>query len=135
MVSEVLALPEVQDKPAMPARKKVAGKETGADRYQKLKKLSQNGESAYLTGKGLQGYSLPLLTAAINLAGMTFPAGSLLLPLTDITGNVTGGQLINSDGDKVFYPAVSCQVLLLPWLMFRLMLQNRSLSLKDMPLR
>ena len=45
-------LPEVQDKPAMPARRKVAGKETGADRYQKLKKLSQNGESAYLTGKG-----------------------------------------------------------------------------------
>ncbi|MDV5583905.1 DUF927 domain-containing protein [Enterobacter hormaechei] len=104
MVSEVLALPEVQDKPAMPARKKVAGKETGADRYQKLKKLSQNGESAYLTGKGLQGYSLPLLTAAINLAGMTFPAGSLLLPLTDITGNVTGGQLINSDGDKSLLP-------------------------------
>lgn len=37
MVSEVLALPEVQDKPATPAVKKVAGKETGADRYQKLK--------------------------------------------------------------------------------------------------
>lgn len=35
---------------------------------------------------------------------MSFPAGSLLLPLTDITGNVTGGQLINSDGDKSLLP-------------------------------
>lgn len=104
MVSEVLALPEVQNKPAMPARKKAAGKETGADRYQKLKKLSQSGESAYLTAKGLKGYSLPLLTASINLAGMSFPAGSLLLPLTDIAGNITGGQLVNADGDKSLLP-------------------------------
>lgn len=36
MVSEALALPEVQNKPAMPARKG-GGKRERADRYQKLK--------------------------------------------------------------------------------------------------
>ncbi len=104
MVSEVLVLPEVSEKPLMPAREKTPGKETGAGRYTRLEKQSRNGEPVYLTNKGLHGYSLPLLTQSLNLAGMTFPAGSLLLPLTDITGKITGGQLISPDGDKSLLP-------------------------------
>ncbi|EOK4167901.1 primase-helicase zinc-binding domain-containing protein, partial [Escherichia coli] len=100
MVSEALALPEIQEKPALPARKKAAGKEAGAERYTRLRQQSCNGEPVYLTNKGLHGYSLPLLSEPLNLAGITFSSGSLLLPLTDISGNITGGQLINPDGDK-----------------------------------
>ncbi|EJJ1126596.1 toprim domain-containing protein [Escherichia coli] len=104
VVSEVLALPEMLEKPALPARKKAAGKETGAQRYTRLRQQCRNGEPIYLTNKGLHGYSLPLLAQSLNLAGMTFSAGSLLLPLTDIAGTITGGQLINPDGDKSLLP-------------------------------
>lgn len=104
MVSEVLALPEILEKPALPARKKAAGKEAGAERYTRLRQQSCNGEPVYLTNKGLHGYSLPLLLQPLNLAGITFSSGSLLLPLTDISGNITGGQLINPDGDKSLLP-------------------------------
>ncbi|HHJ4567753.1 TPA: DUF927 domain-containing protein [Citrobacter farmeri] len=104
MVSEALALPEIQEKPALPARKKAAGKEAGAERYTRLRQQSCNGEPVYLTNKGLHGYSLPLLSQPLNLAGITFSSGSLLLPLTDISGNITGGQLINPDGDKSLLP-------------------------------
>lgn len=104
MVSEALALPEIQEKPALPARKKAAGKEAGAERYTRLRQQSCNGEPVYLTNKGLHGYSLPLLSQPLNLAGITFSTGSLLLPLTDISGNITGGQLINPDGDKSLLP-------------------------------
>lgn len=104
MVSEALALPEIQEKPALPARKKAAGKEAGAERYTRLRQQSCNGEPVYLTNKSLHGYSLPLLSQPLNLAGITFSTGSLLLPLTDISGNITGGQLINPDGDKSLLP-------------------------------
>ncbi|MFB1882656.1 alkaline-shock protein, partial [Salmonella enterica subsp. enterica] len=45
-----------------------------------------------------------MLSQPLNLAGITFCSGSLLLPLTDISGNITGGQLINPDGDKSLLP-------------------------------
>ncbi|EJH7012404.1 DUF927 domain-containing protein [Salmonella enterica] len=46
-------------------------------------------ESAYLQGKGLTGYRLPLLAD-----------GSLILPMVTLSGEVTGAQIIKPDGAK-----------------------------------
>lgn len=61
----------------------------GAQTALGLMKSAVMGESAYLATKGLAGRSAPLLGD-----------GSLLLPLRDINGEVTGGQLIRADGEK-----------------------------------
>ncbi|KGP43398.1 TOPRIM and DUF927 domain-containing protein [Morganella morganii] len=58
-------------------------------RYSGLLSQVQQGESAYLAGKGLTGFMLPLL-----------PDGSILLPLVNAAGTVTGAQTIKPDGGK-----------------------------------
>lgn len=58
-------------------------------RYSSLLSQVQQGESVYLAGKGLTGFTLPLL-----------PDGSLLIPLINATGTVTGAQTIKPDGGK-----------------------------------
>lgn len=58
-------------------------------RYNSLLPQVQQGESAYLAGKGLSGFMLPLLSD-----------GAILLPLVNATGTVTGAQTIKPDGGK-----------------------------------
>lgn len=58
-------------------------------RYSSLLSQVQQGESVYLAGKGLTGFMLPLL-----------PDGSILIPLMNATGTVTGAQVIKPDGGK-----------------------------------
>lgn len=58
-------------------------------RYSSLLSQVQQGESVYLAGKGLTGFMLPLL-----------PDGSILVPLMNATGTITGAQMIKPDGGK-----------------------------------
>ncbi|MBA0159687.1 MULTISPECIES: TOPRIM and DUF927 domain-containing protein [Pectobacterium] len=60
-----------------------------AARLAPLTAQAQPGESAYLAGKGLTGFSYPLL-----------PDGSLLLALQDGNGTDTAAQTIKPDGTK-----------------------------------
>ncbi|GLY61417.1 hypothetical protein Pcaca05_22740 [Pectobacterium carotovorum subsp. carotovorum] len=60
-----------------------------ATRLATLTAQAQPGESAYLAGKGLTGFSYPLL-----------PDGSLLLALQDGNGTATAAQTIKPDGTK-----------------------------------
>ncbi|PWC13315.1 DNA primase [Brenneria roseae subsp. americana] len=60
-----------------------------ADRLAKLTAQAQPGESAYLVGKGLTGFSYPLLSD-----------GTLLLALQDANGTTTAAQTIKPDGSK-----------------------------------
>jgi len=68
--------------------------------YQALSAQSSQGESLYLKGKGLIGHQYPLTAHPVSLAGMTFPEGSLLLPLVTLDNQTTGAQLISPTGDK-----------------------------------
>ncbi|PLY35326.1 DNA primase [Pectobacterium carotovorum] len=58
-------------------------------RLAKLTAQTQSGESSYLEGKGLSGFSYPLLSD-----------GSLLLALQDENGTTTAAQTIKPDGSK-----------------------------------
>ncbi|MCL6325003.1 TOPRIM and DUF927 domain-containing protein [Pectobacterium polaris] len=58
-------------------------------RLEKLTTQAQPGESAYLAGKGLTGFSYPLLSD-----------GTLLLTLQDANGTTTAAQTIKPDGSK-----------------------------------
>lgn len=60
-----------------------------ADRYRKLGQKATFGESPYLQRKGLMGFTFPIL-----------PDGSLLLPLVDGDGVITGAQRITPAGEK-----------------------------------
>ena len=61
---------------------------------------TREGESQYLSDKGLTGHVLPVTQNVIKAGGMEFPAGSLLLPVTDVEGTLTGAQIISPDKRK-----------------------------------
>lgn len=100
MVAETLSLPDVSSQPIMPARNKAADGKVGQKRFTELSQQTQQGECSYLTARGLHGHTVSLLEKKFSMAGMSFGAGSVLLPLTDIAGNITGGQLISPEGEK-----------------------------------
>ncbi len=100
MVAETLSLPKVSNHPIMPARNKAVDCKTGQKRFTELSQQTQQGECSYLTARGLHGHTVSLLDKQFSMAGMSFGAGSVLLPLTDIAGNITGGQLISPEGEK-----------------------------------
>lgn len=100
MVAETLSLPEVSIQPIMPARNKAVDGKAGQKRFTELSQQTQQGECSYLTARGLHGHTVSLLDKQFSMAGMSFGAGSILLPLTDIAGNITGGQLISPEGEK-----------------------------------
>lgn len=60
-----------------------------ADRYRKLGQKVTFGESPYLQGKGLEGFTFSIL-----------PDGGLLLPLRDESGEVVAAQTISLSGEK-----------------------------------
>lgn len=100
MVAETLSLPEVSNQPIMPARNKAVDGKAGQKRFTELSQQTQLGECSYLTARGLHGHTVSLLDKQFSMAGMSFGVGSILLPLTDIAGNITGGQLISPEGEK-----------------------------------
>ncbi|WP_423731452.1 DUF927 domain-containing protein [Hafnia paralvei] len=100
LVAEILDLPDIQSLRVMPARKESRNPEKGAQLFAQLSAKSVSGDSDYLVNKGLNGHSQLILNQDYALAGMTFPVGTLLLPLTDVNGVVTGGQLISPKGEK-----------------------------------
>lgn len=60
-----------------------------ASRYRNLEQKVTSGESLYLKAKGLTDFTLPVL-----------PDGSILLPLVDGDGVITGAQRITPAGEK-----------------------------------
>lgn len=60
-----------------------------ATKYQALSQQAQPGEPAYLAGKGLPGFTFPVL-----------PDGALLLSLVDESGAVVAAQTITAQGEK-----------------------------------
>lgn len=104
IVAGTLSLAEVSQPPVMPARNEAARQGSGRARFHQLMKKSGQGESHYLTERGLHGHVLTLTEQPTTLAGTVFSAGSLLLPLTDTDGDITGGQLVSPEGMKCLLP-------------------------------
>ncbi len=81
------------DRLAKQEKQKAGEKEERAARFtvrlDKLKAQTQPGEAAYLAGKGLSGFTFPVL-----------PDGSLLLTLVDESGAAVAAQTIKADGEK-----------------------------------
>ena len=87
-----------------PARKEAATKKTRTPKeWQRIMSQAEKGESEYLQNKGLTGYSLNISTRNMSVAGTTYPPGSLMLPLITTDGEITGIQLISSQGVKNLY--------------------------------
>ncbi|MEW5561573.1 DUF927 domain-containing protein [Enterobacter asburiae] len=87
--------------PAMtaPARKEAAT-QPAAVNWSALLSQSVTGESPYLAGKGLAGHSSRLTTRELMAGGEKYPSGSLMLPVKNTQGNITGIQLISGNGVK-----------------------------------
>ena len=63
----------------------------------------QQGVSPYLEGKGLQGVAVALSQHVIAVGELTFPPGSLVVPLyADIGGELVNVQLIDEQGRKSY---------------------------------
>ncbi|EDJ9085828.1 alkaline-shock protein [Salmonella enterica subsp. enterica] len=100
-VREVLSvMPETN----MPARKKES-KVTNIrpPDWKKIISQTKQGTSRYLENKGLTGYTQLLTTRELSTAGVKFPPDSLLLPIVNTSGEITGIQLISDDGNKGVY--------------------------------
>lgn len=81
-----------------PARKEAA-KQTAVN-WPALLSQSVMGESPYLAGKGLAGHASRLTTREMTVGGEKYPSGSLMLPVKNTQGNITGIQLISGNGVK-----------------------------------
>ncbi|EPB6108291.1 DUF927 domain-containing protein [Yersinia enterocolitica] len=101
-VAQALQLPQSQQPPA---RKEAAKPiQPVAETVAALLAGCVRGESDYLAGKGLLEHPHRLTTQLKKSGGIDFPPGSLVLPLTDISGTVTGAQLVSPLGDKRLLP-------------------------------
>lgn len=86
----------------LPARKEAS--EKTPEWWANLFSHTEQGESVYLCAKGLTGYTSSLTRRAMKAGGMTFPPGSLMLPITDVDGQTTGAQIISPDKQKSLLP-------------------------------
>ena len=82
-----------------PARKEAARQATPIN-WPAIFGQSVAGESPYLVSKGLTGYVSRLSTRELMAGGEKYPAGSLMLPVKNSQGAITGIQLISGDGVK-----------------------------------
>ncbi|MBD2815255.1 DUF927 domain-containing protein [Xenorhabdus sp. Flor] len=97
-INKILLLPEF--KKITPTRVKKVSAQKGIELFEKLKALCFSGESQYLSNKGLTNHQY-LITQQQYIQGeLTFPIGSLLLPLVDNQRSIKGGQLISPKGEK-----------------------------------
>lgn len=83
----------------IPARKE-AVKQPAAVNWHAIMGQSVTGESSYLAGKGLAGRASTLTTRELMAGGEKYPTGSLMLPVKNIGGDITGIQLISGSGVK-----------------------------------
>ncbi|MDK1127945.1 primase-helicase zinc-binding domain-containing protein, partial [Cronobacter sakazakii] len=58
MVAGALSLPDVSNQPVLPARNKATDGNAGRVRFAQLQQQTRQGESAYLTARGLHGHTL-----------------------------------------------------------------------------
>lgn len=100
-VREVLSvMPETN----MPARKKESRvTNIRPPDWKRIISQTKQGTSRYLENKGLTGYTQLLTTRELSTAGVKFPPDSLLLPIVNTSGEITGIQLISDDGNKGVY--------------------------------
>ncbi|WP_439413063.1 toprim domain-containing protein [Enterobacter ludwigii] len=106
-VADALGTNPAQEHTTAPARKKASDGDKRARfdaGYQAMITASKSAESEYLQRKGVNGYLLPLTSAAVRAGGVLFPAGSAVLSLRDATGGITGAQLISPEGEKRLLP-------------------------------
>lgn len=101
-VARVLNEPDMQALPVRPARKEAS--EKTPEWWANLFSHTEQGESVYLCTKGLTGYASSLTRRVMKAGGMAFPAGSLMLPITDADGQTTGAQIISPDKQKSLLP-------------------------------
>ncbi|WP_340574962.1 DUF927 domain-containing protein [Escherichia coli] len=94
-------LPGIADNPIPPARKEKNTRETN---WRSVLEQSTRGVSDYLKQKGLNESAELLTTRIYNVAGITFPAGSLMLPVVNAGREITGIQLISPQGEKALMP-------------------------------
>lgn len=80
--------------------RKEAARQTAPVNWPAIFGQSVTGESPYLVGKGLTGYVSRLSTRELMAGGEKYPAGSLMLPVKNSQGEITGIQLISGDGVK-----------------------------------
>ena len=94
-VAKALSLAPSQSSEKTPARKEATDAQKRAQmtkRFQALAKEAVSGESIYLKKKGLSGHQYLLTAKPFSMAGLTFPPGSMLLPLQTLDGHMTGAQ-------------------------------------------
>ncbi|WP_421202660.1 DUF927 domain-containing protein [Aeromonas sp. 602658] len=60
----------------------------------------EQGKTPYLTNKGFADHLSAVTRAQINVSGKNYPAGSLVIPLTNEAGELVNVQLIGHDGCK-----------------------------------
>lgn len=74
-------------------------------RAQAMFKATIQGESAYLSGKGLTQHT-PLLSSeqSLTIQGIQFCAGDIFLPLYNQENTIVSAQLIKATGEKRFLP-------------------------------
>ncbi|EHS7366860.1 DUF927 domain-containing protein [Salmonella enterica] len=100
-VREVLSVMPVTNTPAREKESKVTN--IRPPDWKKIISQTQQGTSRYLENKGLTGYTQLLTTRELSTAGIKFPPDSLLLPIVNTSGEITGIQLISDDGNKGNY--------------------------------
>ncbi|EAM8777845.1 DUF927 domain-containing protein [Salmonella enterica] len=100
-VREVLSVMPVTNTPARKKDSKAANAKPV--NWQKIISQTAQGESRYLVNKGLTGQRQLLTTRELAAAGGKFPPDSLLLPIINTAGEITGIQLISPDGNKGVY--------------------------------
>lgn len=99
LVSDMLnASPASLPVTTSPARKEAAKDGKPHEWWQRQMKQTETGDSPYLVAKVLTGYKSALTRKIIRAGGREFPAGSLLLPVTDVNATMTGIQIIDTEG-------------------------------------
>lgn len=100
-VREVLSVMPVTNTPAREKESKVTN--IRPPDWKKIISQTKQGTNRYLENKGLTGYTQLLTTRELSTAGIKFPPDSLLLPIVNTSGEITGIQLISDDGNKGNY--------------------------------
>ncbi|MGF7480577.1 DUF927 domain-containing protein [Providencia sp. SP181] len=97
-INKILLLPEFSK--VIPTKIKKVNAARSIELFEKLKASSYLGESQYLTNKGLINHQCLITQNSYKQGELSFPIGSILLPLVDNQFQVKGGQLISPEGDK-----------------------------------
>ena len=108
LVSGVLDYEAIDQRQAQAARR--AEQEKAQEQARRKQAASQAAElvsqgqhsagAPYLVGKGLNDWSAMRLSGPLNLAGIGFAAGDLLVPLHNQSGELVNVQIVSAQGEK-----------------------------------